>query len=54
MDARRHSYERDCEEAAWPLRQAAIARGRLKSVFDAARGRKRVVTSTSLEDAADG
>jgi hypothetical protein len=54
MDARRHSYERDCEEAAWPLRQAAIARGRLAAVFDAAKGRKRVVVSTGLEDAADG
>jgi len=53
MDARRHSYERDCEEAAWPLRQAAIARGRLEAVFDAARGRKRAVVSVGLEDAAD-
>jgi hypothetical protein len=53
MDARRHSYERDCEEAAWPLRHAAIARGRLRAFFDAARGRKRAAVSVKLEDAAD-
>ncbi len=56
MDARRHSYERDCEAAAWPLRQAAIAWGRLEAFYRAARGRKRkrAAASARLEDAADG
>ena len=53
MDARRHSYERDCEDAAWPLRQAAIARGRLTAFLDAARGRKRITRFAAPEDAAE-
>lgn len=41
MDSRRHVYERGSAEAPWPLRQAAIARGRLAAMVDVARGHRR-------------
>lgn len=53
LDSRRHAYERDCERAPWPLRQAAIASGRLEAILAAASGRKRSATLPSQTNAAD-
>jgi hypothetical protein len=45
LDARRHAYERDCERSSWPLRQLAIAHGRLAAILAAARGRRRKLSA---------
>jgi hypothetical protein len=54
LDARRHAYERDCEQDPWPLRQLAIARGRLAAILAAAAGRKRSAALVGETGTAEG
>ena len=49
MDARRHAYERNCEEASWAVRQALIARGRFDAVLGAVTGRRRKLAAASCD-----
>jgi hypothetical protein len=41
IDSRRLAYELDCERAAWPIRQAKIAGGRIVAVAGRLAGRRR-------------